>query len=214
MEFQNLPELKQNQFLEEVDIDVNNILNFSINIDNLKLLLTTIIKNQTTLSQKIIDLENKLKEKRSRSSSMKYKEQNLSRKSTLKLTKKGSLSQPLTDEKLKDRKESAESGLEKKEEKIDKEKKEKDLDKEKENGGDISGINEQEKKEQKDIDNNNINYEKEKENENEENGIMEKIKEESKDNDQNDEDENLYLSINSTKINDMENKINILEKKN
>ena len=42
---------------------------------------------------------------------------------------------------------------------------------------------------------------------------MEKIKEESKDNDQNDEDENLYLSINSTKINDMENKINILEKK-
>ena len=211
MEFQNLPELKQNQFLEEVDIDVNNILNFSINIDNLKLLLTTIIKNQTTLSQKIIDLENKLKEKRSRSSSMKYKEQNLSRKSTLKLTKKGSLSQPLTDEKLKDRKESAESGLEKKEEKIDKEKKEKDLDKEKENGGDISGINEQEKKEQKDIDNNNINYEKE--NENEENGIMEKIKEESKDNDQNDEDENLYLSINSTKINDMENKINILEKK-
>ena len=60
MESQNISKSQKYQLLEEINIDVNDVLNFSINIDNLKILLTTLIKNQSTLSQKIIDLENKI----------------------------------------------------------------------------------------------------------------------------------------------------------
>ncbi len=72
MEFQNISPNQKNPFLEEINVDVNNVLNFSINIDNLKLLLTTLIKNQSALSQKIFDLENKIKG-RSRTNSIRDK---------------------------------------------------------------------------------------------------------------------------------------------
>ena len=72
MEFQNISPGQKNPFLEEINADVNNILNFSINIDNLKTLLTSLIKNQSALSQKILDLENKIKV-RSRANSIRDK---------------------------------------------------------------------------------------------------------------------------------------------
>ena len=75
MEFQNISPNQKNPFLEEINVDVNNVLNFSINIDNLKLLLTTLIKNQSALSQKIFDLENKIKG-RSRTNSIRDKSTN------------------------------------------------------------------------------------------------------------------------------------------
>ena len=62
MEFQKIDSQK-NQILEEINIDVNNILNFSINIDNLKIFVTTLIKNQSILSQKYIELEKRFNEK-------------------------------------------------------------------------------------------------------------------------------------------------------
>ena len=65
MEFQNISPIDKNNFLEEINIDVNTVLNFSINIDNLKLLLTSLIKNQSLLSQKILDLEQKFQRKHS-----------------------------------------------------------------------------------------------------------------------------------------------------
>ena len=65
MEFQKTDSQK-NQILEEINIDVNNILNFSINIDNLKIFVTALIKNQSILSQKYIELEKRFNEKWSR----------------------------------------------------------------------------------------------------------------------------------------------------
>ena len=59
METSNIPKSQKYPILEEINIDVNDVLNFSINIDNLKTLLSTLIKNQSTLSQKILDLEKK-----------------------------------------------------------------------------------------------------------------------------------------------------------
>ena len=61
METQNVSKSQKYQLLEEINIDVNDVLNFSINIDNLKIFLSTLIKNQSTLSQKIVDLEKKIK---------------------------------------------------------------------------------------------------------------------------------------------------------
>ena len=61
METQNVSKSQKYQLLEEINIDVNDVLNFSINIDNLKIFLSTLIKNQSTLSQKILDLERKIK---------------------------------------------------------------------------------------------------------------------------------------------------------
>ena len=53
---------KQKSFLlEEINLNVNEILSFTFNIDNLKLFLTTLYKNQNLLSKKILQLEKKLK---------------------------------------------------------------------------------------------------------------------------------------------------------
>ena len=71
METSNIPKSQKYPILEEINIDVNDVLNFSINIDNLKTLLSTLIKNQSTLSQKILDLEKKMT-KQSRHNSIKY----------------------------------------------------------------------------------------------------------------------------------------------
>ena len=60
METQNISRSQKYQLLEEINIDVNDVLNFSINIDNLKIFLSTLLKNQSILSQKIIDLEKKI----------------------------------------------------------------------------------------------------------------------------------------------------------
>ena len=60
METSNISKPPKYQILEEINVDVNDVLNFSINIDNLKTLLSTLIKNQSTLSQKIIDLEKRI----------------------------------------------------------------------------------------------------------------------------------------------------------
>ena len=48
-------------FLEEINFDINDILTFTFNIDNLKVFLTTLLKNQTLLSKKILQIEKKLK---------------------------------------------------------------------------------------------------------------------------------------------------------
>ena len=62
MEFQKTDSQK-NQILEEINIDVNNILNFSINIDNLKIFVNALIRNQSILSQKYLELEKRFNEK-------------------------------------------------------------------------------------------------------------------------------------------------------
>ena len=51
---------KQNLYLEEVNLDMNSVLSFTFNIDNLKLLLTTMIKNQSSLSKRLSKIEKKL----------------------------------------------------------------------------------------------------------------------------------------------------------
>ena len=48
-------------FLEEINLNVNEILSFTFNVENLKLFLTTLYKNQNLLSKKILQLEKKLK---------------------------------------------------------------------------------------------------------------------------------------------------------
>ena len=50
--------------LEDINLDINDILSFTVNIDNLKIFLSTLLKNQTILSKKILEIENKLKLKR------------------------------------------------------------------------------------------------------------------------------------------------------
>ena len=46
--------------MEKIDIDLNNLFNLSYNFENLKLLLTTISKNQDIFETKIKEIENKL----------------------------------------------------------------------------------------------------------------------------------------------------------
>ena len=48
--------------LEEINLNVNEILSFTFNIDNLKIFLTTLYKNQNLLSKKILQLEKKFKD--------------------------------------------------------------------------------------------------------------------------------------------------------
>ena len=50
--------------LEDINLDINDILSFTVNIDNLKIFLSTLLKNQTILSKKILEIESKLKLKR------------------------------------------------------------------------------------------------------------------------------------------------------
>ena len=52
------------QFQQEIDIDLNDL--FTIDFKNLKLFLTTLLKNQNELSNKIKDLENQLKDQDSK----------------------------------------------------------------------------------------------------------------------------------------------------
>ena len=48
--------------MEKINIDLNSLFNLSYNFENLKLLLTTISKNQDTFENKMKDIENKIKE--------------------------------------------------------------------------------------------------------------------------------------------------------
>ena len=50
--------------LEDINLDINDILSFTVNIDNLKIFLSTLLKNQTILSKKILEIEAKLKLKK------------------------------------------------------------------------------------------------------------------------------------------------------
>ena len=198
---------QKGQILEEINIDVNNVLNFSINIDNLKLLLTTLIKNQSTLSEKIIDLEKRIKGY-SRSSSIKAGEHKSHRKSnSIRVSKTDIINQPPQDENTQTKmsvelqsdiseKINKENGGLKEEEKTDSninktENTDKNLETEKKEEN-------EEKKEIKDI----------KEKKDIKNNLMESIREES-----NDDNEYLDSSFDKTKFYDMENKINALEKK-
>ena len=199
MEFQNISPNQKNPFLEEINIDVNNVLNFSINIDNLKLLLTTLIKNQSSLSQKIIDLENKLKG-RSRTNSIRDKS-----------LRNNNLSKSPSSESII---------------KADKEEKEENIEKIKEkeiaNGSDNINLKDKENIDEKDInkENNNVeengdkNLSMQNKEINKENNVMESIKEETEEKNQDIEDnENLEENINSEKIFDLENKMSSIEKK-
>ena len=47
--------------LESIDIDYNKLLSFSYTFDNLKKFMKSLIKNQTIMSDKINELENKIK---------------------------------------------------------------------------------------------------------------------------------------------------------
>lgn len=199
MEFQNISPNQKNPFLEEINIDVNNVLNFSINIDNLKLLLTTLIKNQSSLSQKIIDLENKLKG-RSRTNSIRDKS-----------LRNNNLSKSPSSESII---------------KADKEEKEENIEKIKEkeiaNGSDNINLKDKENIDEKDINKENNNVEENGDKNlamqnkeiNKENNVMESIKEETEEKNQDIEDnENLEENINSEKIFDLENKMSSIEKK-
>ena len=99
METSNISKPQKYQILEEINVDVNDVLNFSINIDNLKTLLSTLIKNQSTLSQKIIDLEKRIT-KQSHHNSIKYisqstREEKLKSQSSLDKEKKENGSEEL-----------------------------------------------------------------------------------------------------------------------
>ena len=99
METSNISKPQKYQILEEINVDVNDVLNFSINIDNLKTLLSTLIKNQSTLSQKIIDLEKRIT-KQSHHNSIKYisqstREEKLKSQTSLKKEKKENGSEEL-----------------------------------------------------------------------------------------------------------------------
>ena len=200
MEFQNISPNQKNPFLEEINVDVNNVLNFSINIDNLKLLLTTLIKNQSALSQKIFDLENKIKG-RSRTNSIRDK----SRRNNI--TKS-----PSSESIIKLDKEEKEENIEKIKEK----------EKEIANGSDNSNLKQNENIEEKNTSNENNTVEENGDKNlsmqnkeiNKENTVMESIKEETEEKNQDIEDnENLEENINSEKIFDLENKMSTIEKK-
>ena len=197
MEFQNISPGQKNPFLEEINADVNNILNFSINIDNLKTLLTSLIKNQSALSQKIFDLENKIKG-RSRANSIRDKS---SRRNNV--TKS-----PNSESIIKSDKEEKEENIEKiKESEIA-------------NGSETSNL-----KQNENIDEKNINKENKEENGdknlslenkeiNKEDAVMECIREETDEKNQDNEDnENFDVSANSARIFDLENKMSSIEKK-
>ena len=200
MEFQNISPNQKNPFLEEINVDVNNVLNFSINIDNLKLLLTTLIKNQSALSQKIFDLENKIKG-RSRTNSIRDK----SRRNNI--TKS-----PSSESIIKLDKEEKEENIEKIKEK----------EKEIANGSDNSNLKQSENIDEKNTSNENNTVEENGDKNlsmqnkeiNKENTVMESIKEETEEKNQDIEDnENLEENINSEKIFDLENKMGTIEKK-
>jgi len=209
METQNTSKSQKFQFLEEINIDVNDVLNFSINIDNLKIFLTTLIKNQSTLSQKIIDLENKIKYKQPRNNSINVSDVKKARRSlTLKLSKSKSVTQSSQDDNIQKRMSLNIKGTEE----LEKFMSSKVNDQPKENGSEalkknenVNGAEDKDKEESKNGENNN------------EENVMESIKEETDEKKTEtkvqEESENSDISDNNSKIFDIENKINSLEKK-
>ena len=63
MELREDPIISKSFLLEEINVDINDILKFTFNIDNLKIFLSSLLKNQTILSHKILELEQKIKDK-------------------------------------------------------------------------------------------------------------------------------------------------------
>ena len=209
METHSTSKSQKFQFLEEINIDVNDVLNFSINIDNLKIFLTTLIKNQSTLSQKIIDLENKIKYKQPRKNSINVSDVKKARRSlTLKLSKSKSVTQSSQDDNIQKRMSLNIKGTEE----LEKFMSSKVNDQPKENGSEalkknenVNGAEDKDKEESKNGENNN------------EENVMESIKEETDEKKTEtkfqEESENSDISDNNSKIFDIENKINSLEKK-
>ena len=198
MEFQNTSKSQKYNLLEEINIDVDNVLNFSINIDNLKIFLTTLANNQTALSRKIIELEKRIKNRPTRSSSL-----HSSDREKTKFQRKDSLYQSPQDIKLK---KSMSINIQDKNEV-------EQFNVEEENGSDtLKKEKSKENLDDKGMPLNGSDFNKE---ENKEQDMMESIKEEidEKKTDSNPQDEEGDFSGNYSKIFDLENKINSLEKK-
>ena len=198
MEFQNTSKSQKYNLLEEINIDVDNVLNFSINIDNLKIFLTTLANNQTTLSRKIIELEKRIKNRPTRSSSL-----HSSDREKTKFQRKDSLYQSPQDIKLK---KSMSINIQDKNEV-------EQFNVEEENGSDtLKKEKSKENLDDKGMPLNGSDFNKE---ENKEQDMMESIKEEidEKKTDSNPQEEEGDFSGNYSKIFDLENKINSLEKK-
>ena len=240
MEFQNISPIDKNNFLEEINIDVNTVLNFSINIDNLKLLLTSLIKNQSLLSQKILDLEQKFQRKHSNLDSTRKIGKSLNkRNSTLRLSNTNKVFQTPNSEKqllkrmsLKDtnfikEKILEESDIKNKDSNISDKNIIANVDKDminKENGlseftyKDEVKDKEKENNEEKKIENLDLNIEENSKKDKSER--MESIKEEteeknleSRDKEQTEENEFTEMGNNSTEIFNINNKLGTLEKK-
>ena len=198
MEFQNTSKSQKYNLLEEINIDVDNVLNFSINIDNLKIFLTTLANNQTALSRKIIELEKRIKNRPTRSSSL-----HSSDREKTKFQRKDSLYQSPQDIKLK---KSMSINIQDKNEV-------EQFNVEEENGSDtLKKEKSKENLDDKGMPLNGSDFNKE---ENKEQDMMESIKEEidEKKTDSNPQEEEGDFSGNYSKIFDLENKINSLEKK-
>ena len=207
MEFQNNPQIEKNQLLEDINIDVNNVLNFSINIDNLKIFLTTLVNNQSTLSQKIIELEKKIKSKQSKTTSFQnYKREKSNKSSTEKLSENEALS-PKDD--MMQKRMSLNSNKMNDSEKFMTDNQKSEI----ENGSEIK-----KEKNKESFDDKGMPVSDKINGSNETKNIMESIKEETEEKKteskvQSNEEGDLYLISNNSKLFDLENKINSIEKK-
>ena len=207
MEFQNNPQIEKNQLLEDINIDVNNVLNFSINIDNLKIFLTTLVNNQSTLSQKIIELEKKIKSKQSKTTSFQnYKREKSNKSSTEKLSENEALS-PKDD--MMQKRMSLNSNKMNDLEKFMTDNQKSEI----ENGSEIK-----KEKNKESFDDKGMPVSDKINGSNETKNIMESIKEETEEKKteskvQSNEEGDLYLISNNSKLFDLENKINSIEKK-
>ena len=207
MEFQNNPQIEKNQLLEDINIDVNNVLNFSINIDNLKIFLTTLVNNQSTLSQKIIELEKKIKSKQYKTTSFQnYKREKSNKSSTEKLSENEALS-PKDD--MMQKRMSLNSNKMNDLEKFMTDNQKSEI----ENGSEIK-----KEKNKESFDDKGMPVSDKINGSNETKNIMESIKEETEEKKteskvQSNEEGDLYLISNNSKLFDLENKINSIEKK-
>ena len=207
MEFQNNPQIEKNQLLEDINIDVNNVLNFSINIDNLKIFLTTLVNNQSTLSQKIIELEKKIKSKQSKTTSFQnYKREKSNKSSTEKLSENEALS-PKDD--MMQKRMSLNSNKMNDSDKFMTDNQKSEI----ENGSEIK-----KEKNKESFDDKGMPVSDKINGSNETKNIMESIKEETEEKKteskvQSNEEGDLYLISNNSKLFDLENKINSIEKK-
>ena len=207
MEFQNNPQIEKNQLLEDINIDVNNVLNFSINIDNLKIFLTTLVNNQSTLSKKIIELEKKIKSKQSKTTSFQnYKREKSNKSSTEKLSENEALS-PKDD--MMQKRMSLNSNKMNDSDKFMTDNQKSEI----ENGSEIK-----KEKNKESFDDKGMPVSDKINGSNETKNIMESIKEETEEKKteskvQSNEEGDLYLISNNSKLFDLENKINSIEKK-